>query len=126
MATGPYPASNCSQRRRRESSRGRRKRAFPGPNRRTEPMSRGAPPSMNPEIARAIAAHRAGRLREAKSRYQRVLGLDSNDPDALNFLGMLEFQNGERERGIELVQRSLNCAPRNPHAWINLGNMLAE
>jgi predicted TPR repeat methyltransferase len=37
---------------------------------------------------------------------------------------MLEHQRGNPGRGIELLQRSVRSAPGNPHAWVNLGNML--
>ncbi len=83
--------------------------------------------SPDPMLLKAIATHRAGRASEARAMYRRILRRRPQDPDALNFLGMLEFQAGDdagRARGIELLQRSLRSLPTNPHAWINLGNML--
>lgn len=77
------------------------------------------------KLGDAIAAHRAGRLDEARTIYDGMLRLDRDDPDVLNFLGMLEFQRGDRQRGIELLRKSLQGAPRNAHALLNLGNMLA-
>jgi pimeloyl-ACP methyl ester carboxylesterase len=50
--------------------------------------------TIDPTLTKAIATHRAGRLPEAKAQYERVLRRRPNDPDALNFLGMLEHQNG--------------------------------
>lgn len=73
----------------------------------------------------AVNLHRSGRLEEARRLYQKALRRNPADADALNYLGMLEFQRGERKRGIELLNRSLALAPRNPHAWINYGNMMA-
>jgi predicted TPR repeat methyltransferase len=75
-------------------------------------------------LKQAVSAHRAGRLAEARIAYQAVLSERPQDPDALNFLGMLEFQGGEGERGIALLRQSLEQAPANPHAWLNMGNML--
>ena len=80
---------------------------------------------MNPDVAKGIEAHRSGRLEEAQRLYKKALRRRAADPDALIFLGVLEFHRGERQRGIELLNRSLAVAPRNPHAWINLGNMVA-
>jgi predicted TPR repeat methyltransferase len=80
--------------------------------------------SPNPMLLKAITAHQAGRIAEAKAMYERVLRRRPHDPDALNFLGMLEFRQGARARGIELLQKSVKSSPDNPHAWINLGNML--
>ena len=75
-------------------------------------------------IERAIAAHRAGRLKEAEAGYRRVLRRRPRDPDALHFLGLLSFQRGDSDRAISMMRTSLELAPRNPHAWINLGNVL--
>lgn len=85
--------------------------------------------SPDPMLVQAIAKHRAGRTGEARVMYQRILRRRPNDADALNFLGMLEFQAGGtdgRARGIELLQRSVRSLPGNPHAWTNLGNMLMD
>jgi predicted TPR repeat methyltransferase len=80
--------------------------------------------SPDPMLLKAIATHKAGRIAEARAMYERILRRRPRDPDALNFLGMLEYQRGEQGRGIELLQKSLKSAPGNPHAWMNLGNML--
>lgn len=75
-------------------------------------------------LLQAIATHQGGRIAEAKAIYERILRRRPNDPDALNFLGMLEFQQGNQARGVELLRRSVKRAPGNPHAWLNLGNVL--
>jgi len=75
-------------------------------------------------LLEAIATHKAGRTAEAKALYERILRRRPRDPDALNFLGMLEFQRGEQARGVTLLQKAVRSAPANPHAWLNLGNML--
>ena len=75
-------------------------------------------------LLRAITTHQAGRIAEAKVIYERILRRRANDPDALNFLGMLVFEQGDPARGVALLQRSVKSAPGNPHAWLNLGKML--
>lgn len=75
-------------------------------------------------IERAIAAHRAGRFKEAEAGYRRVLRKRPTDPDALHFLGLLNFQRGDSDRALTMMRESLQIAPRNPHAWVNLGNVL--
>jgi predicted TPR repeat methyltransferase len=75
-------------------------------------------------LRKAHTAHQAGRLTEAESGYRSVLRIRPDDPDALHFLGMLQFQRGDRAHAIELVRRSLAALSTNPHAWNNLGNML--
>lgn len=78
----------------------------------------------DPMLLKAINTHKAGRTAEAKAMYERILRRRPHDADALNFLGMLEFQRGERARGIKFLQRSVQSMPGNPHAWLNLGNMM--
>lgn len=75
-------------------------------------------------LARAIAAHQAGRLDEAEAGYQHVLRERPDDPDALHFLGLVHFHREDNDKAIELIERSLVRAPDNPHAWNNLGNIL--
>lgn len=78
----------------------------------------------DPMLLKAMNAHQAGKIAEAKVMYERILRRRPHDPDALNFLGMLEYKRGERARGIQLLQKSLQAAPTNAHAWMNLGNMM--
>jgi predicted TPR repeat methyltransferase len=74
-------------------------------------------------LMKAVAVHKAGRIAEAKKIYERILKRRPEDPDALNFLGMLEYQRGEKRRSRALLEKSVCSAPRNPHAWLNLGNV---
>jgi predicted TPR repeat methyltransferase len=82
-------------------------------------------PTPDPILSAAIAAHQAGRLKEAAAGYQRVLRRRPKDPDALHFCGLLRFHQGEGVKAVELIMRSLSHAPGNPHAWNNLGNILS-
>jgi predicted TPR repeat methyltransferase len=75
-------------------------------------------------LQHAIAAHKAGRLPEAETAYRRILQSRPEDPDALNFLGMLRGQSGDATQAAELLRRSVAAEPSNPHAWLNLGNVL--
>ena len=75
-------------------------------------------------LARAIAAHQAGRLNDAAAGYQRVLRKRPTDPDALHFYGLLSLHRGNAMEAVRLIMRSLSHAPGNPHAWNNLGNVL--
>jgi predicted TPR repeat methyltransferase len=77
-------------------------------------------------LLKAIKAHQAGELGTARAVYERILRRNPGDADALNFLGMLECQQGNLKKGVQLLRNSLREAPANPHAWINLGNALAQ
>ena len=82
-------------------------------------------PTPDPVLSAAMAAHQAGRLKEAEVGYQRVLRKRPKDPDALHFSGLLRFHQGEGVKAVELIMRSLSHAPGNPHAWNNLANILS-
>ncbi|HEX3842990.1 MAG TPA: tetratricopeptide repeat protein [Steroidobacteraceae bacterium] len=75
-------------------------------------------------LQEAIEAHKGGHLVEAEATYRRVLREQPNNPDALNFLGMLRCQAGDAAQAAELLRRSVETEPSNPHAWLNLGNVL--
>ena len=58
-------------------------------------------------LARALAAHRAGRLPEAVALYQALLAVDPHDPDALHGLGMVADAEGNPARAAELIGQAL-------------------
>jgi len=72
----------------------------------------------------AIARHRQGELDVAERIYAELLQREPRRPDALNFMGMLQFQRGDRGRALELLRRASQIAPREPGVWNNLGNVL--
>jgi predicted TPR repeat methyltransferase len=75
-------------------------------------------------LQEAIEAHQRGCLAEAEAGYRRVLQQRPDDPDALNFLGMLRCQADDPAQGAQFLERSVAADPDNPHAWLNLGNVL--
>jgi len=72
----------------------------------------------------AIAHHRRGELDAAQALYAELLRADPRRADALNFMGVLMVQRGERERALELLKKASTIAPREPGVWNNLGNAL--
>ncbi|MHB8813457.1 MAG: tetratricopeptide repeat protein [Steroidobacteraceae bacterium] len=75
-------------------------------------------------LRHAIEEHKAGHLPDAEAEYRRFLEHRPDDPDALNFLGMLRGQSGDPTEAAALLRRSVEAEPSNPHAWLNLGNVL--
>ncbi len=73
----------------------------------------------------AISHHQRGELDAAEAIYAEVLRHEPRRADALNFMGMLQFQRGEHERALELLKRASQIAPRHAPIWNNLGNVLA-
>ncbi len=71
-----------------------------------------------------IAAHRDGRAEEAEKAYNGVLELHPDQPDALHFLGLLEYERDRPEAAIDLIRRSIDVFGGNPAPHNNLGNIL--
>ncbi|MFT5451728.1 MAG: putative TPR repeat methyltransferase [Enterobacterales bacterium] len=74
-------------------------------------------------IARALQLHQAGKSNKARAIYQKILKKNPNDVDVLHFYGILNFQQGNTVRAIELIKRSLTIKPDYPDAHNNLGNI---
>jgi len=74
----------------------------------------------------AVARHRQGELDAAEAIYAQVLQRQPRRADALNFMGMLQFQRGEHQRSLDLLRRASQIAPREPSVWNNLGNALTS
>jgi predicted TPR repeat methyltransferase len=77
-------------------------------------------------LQEAMLAHRNGRLEDARLQYQGVLKRRPDDPDALHYFGVLHHNLGRSGAGVGYIRRSLQIAPANAHAWLNLGNILLE
>ncbi|HEY1328396.1 MAG TPA: tetratricopeptide repeat protein [Casimicrobiaceae bacterium] len=79
-------------------------------------------------IARALATarahHEAGRLREAETLYRDVLARAPDEADALHRLGIIAWQGGGREAGIELLKRAIAVRPADAEMHHDLGNVL--
>jgi predicted TPR repeat methyltransferase len=76
------------------------------------------------DLRTAMLHHQRGDLEFAEGAYRRILATEPTQPDALHYLGMLNFQQKRPAEAIELLKKSLESAPANHHAWSNLGNML--
>ena len=74
----------------------------------------------------AVAHHRQGDLDVAAGIYADILQADPRRSDALNFMGMLQFQLGDPERAHTLLRSASMVAPREAGIWNNLGNVLVE
>ena len=52
-----------------------------------------------------VQHHTAGHLTEAESIYKQVLEADSNQPVALNLLGVVAHQLGKKDKVIDLITK---------------------
>lgn len=74
----------------------------------------------------AIQHHQQGRLPEAKSLYEQILGAEPNHPDALHLLGVMALQVGNHETALELISKAVQIAPDVADMHYNLGNAYKE
>lgn len=75
-------------------------------------------------LQQAVAAHKAGDLREAERLYRAVLQVQPNHPDANHNLGVLEDAAGKSEASLPLLKSALESNPRQGQFWISYINAL--
>jgi predicted O-linked N-acetylglucosamine transferase (SPINDLY family) len=73
-------------------------------------------------LADAVRHHQAGRLAEAESAYDRILGIDPRHADSLHFLGVVACQRGHFDRAIELIGQAIAIDSKVASYHSNLGN----
>lgn len=69
---------------------------------------------MREQTCAGYAAHQQGRTSEAQQHYHVALQMDEADVDALYLLSMLEFQRGDVELALSLINRALNLNTQIP------------
>ena len=77
-------------------------------------------------LAIAIQFHREGQLTKAEWKYEEILELEPEHPEALHLLGVLANQLGNPSLAIERIEQSLAISPKQSRALNNLGNIHAE
>ena len=83
-----------------------------------------AAPPLAQQLAAAIDHLRNERIDEAEPALLAILQRAPEQPDALNFLGVLRHTQGHTDEAVALIRRSLAIIPDNATAWNNLGNVL--
>lgn len=61
----------------------------------------------------------------AEQACRQVLAINADEPNALQFLGLIHRQKGDEAEAERLMRRSLAVAPDQPHVLNNLGNLLS-
>jgi predicted TPR repeat methyltransferase len=80
--------------------------------------------SLGDALAFAVRSHRSGAVQNAEKVYRKILELIPEQPDALNFLAMIEMDRGKFDMAIALMRRSLAADPEHGERYNNLGNLL--
>ena len=83
-------------------------------------------PNLRETMGRAVALHKAGRLKEAETLYRAVISRHPLEASVLNLLGLLCTQDGRLAEAIELMARALRIAPSDPNALFNFGRALQD
>jgi Flp pilus assembly protein TadD len=74
----------------------------------------------------AIACHQGGRFAEAVARYEKILSLKPDLPEAHNDLGLALAELGRFDAAIVAYQRAIELKPKNPAALCNWGAALSH
>lgn len=77
-------------------------------------------------FAGALFHHQSGRLQEAEIGYRDALARNPRHAEALSHLGMLAYDSGHKDAGIDLIERAIASDKRNPGPYYNLANMVAD
>lgn len=75
--------------------------------------------------AQAMQYHQLGQMREAEQLYRQIIAAQPRHADAHHMLGLLAYQCGNAEAGIQLIRRAIEFHP-GASFYSNLGNMLAQ
>ncbi len=63
-------------------------------------------------LVQAVKLHQAGELTQAERLYRQVLGMDPQQADALNLLGVIANQVGEPEMALQYLRQALKIKPQ--------------
>lgn len=74
----------------------------------------------------AQQAQRQERFDEAEAIYLHVLAQIPEEPNALNFFGVLRHQQGRHDEALALLERAVTRLPDQTGPWLNLANVLIE
>ena len=75
-------------------------------------------------LADALALHRAGKLAEAGSLYDRVIDQHPEQPDALHLRGVVYMQLGELREAVRLIGKAIVLRPDDATFYSNLAAAL--
>ena len=74
----------------------------------------------------AQLAQRSGRLDQAEAIFLEVLRQVPEEPNTLNFFGVLRHQQGRHDEALARLERAVRGMPDEPGPWLNLANVLIE
>ena len=72
-------------------------------------------------LTEAINLHKAGRLDEAKIKYQELLSIDNNNFDAYHFLSWIAYDQKDYKLGLSLISKAIKINSKIPSVFNYLG-----
>ena len=82
--------------------------------------------TLGKSLAKAIEAHKAGRIQEAGELYTAIIQAEPTHPDANHNLGLLSVGEGEIEEAITFFKVSLTANPSVGQFWLRYMDCLME
>jgi tetratricopeptide (TPR) repeat protein len=80
--------------------------------------------SLLAQLKAALDHHHAGRRDEAEQIYRAVLRADAGNADALNLLGVLEYERGRNQEALDWLSKAIRVSPKTASFHNNLGLVL--
>lgn len=75
-------------------------------------------------LNKGILLHKAGKLKEAKVIYEKILEKEPDTVEVINLLGVIFLQLKKYDKSILLIKRAININPKHPALYNNLANAL--
>jgi Tfp pilus assembly protein PilF len=82
--------------------------------------------AFKPLFDEGVVHHRAGRLDEAKQRYQQILAIDPHHAETHHLLGLIAYRTGALDEAAELLIQATRENASQPTYWFNLGVVLQK
>ena len=83
-------------------------------------------PEIQKLLARAVAAHQAGRLEEAQQLYLQILAINVKHARSLYGIGLIAHQAGNLDAAGKMMQRAIAVSPSEAPYHASLGAVLRE
>ena len=77
-------------------------------------------------LEKGVSFHQIGKLDEAETIYRNVISKNSEQPDALHLLGLIELQNGNPDSALSLIKKAIAISNHNSTYHFNLGVSLFQ
>lgn len=74
-------------------------------------------------LHKVIKLHAAGQLKQAHDACLHILSIEPDQPDAINFLGVISYTAGDYEYAKTCLKRAIELMPDSPSCFTNMGNV---